>query len=125
MFIYTSNRSTRNSSPTPGSQVCGELNGATCLVKGLERSFAFVALCHALQNVIAQAEADLQNLTKICMAVQEGMIPQPKLNLAAPATSEDCSSSSPERTSISPMKTCTFFNGHDRGSPEEGPDTLQ
>lgn len=61
--------------------------------KGLERSSAFIALRCALQDVITQAEADLHNLTKICIAVQEGMIPQPKLNPAALATSEDCSSS--------------------------------
>lgn len=82
--------------PTLRSQVCGELNGAKCLVKRRKRSSALIVFRTALQDVIAQAVVDLQNLTEIGVAVQEGIIQWSTLKPAAPP--KDCSSSSPMET---------------------------
>ena len=87
--------SARNKHPNPGSQVCGQWKRAKYLVKRLREVPAFSVPRSALSDDIAWAASYPWNLTKICMAIQEGIFQQPRLNPTSPPTSENCSLVSP------------------------------
>lgn len=106
-YMYTSNSSTRNKQPNtkePG------LWGAE-QSQGLGKKVGEITCSHCPSKGFAgcrcSAAVDLQNLTEVCMAVQEGIIQQPALKPAALGRT----ALHPPYGNIGPMKICMLYSG--------------